>query len=210
MIRAWCMAVLRSSGKAVVVSAVLCISLYGYARLGAQAGYTGTVVAQRPAPPLTLETDGERPFSLSSQRGHIVLVYFGYTQCPDVCPTTLASLSAVLEQLGRESKNVSVVFVTLDPAHDTSQRLAAYLGAFSPRPLGLTGTPDQVADAARAWGIKWRRTDDGRFIDHTSVITAVDPGGNVRLQYGFEQLTHPVGIANDLRRILQQSGDARS
>ncbi len=201
---------LRSAARAALVGLVLCTALYGYTRFGQQAGYTGSVVRAQAAPPLPLVTDAGTPFSLAALRGRVVLVYFGYTQCPDVCPTTLASLQPVFDRLGRDAARVSVLFVTLDPRHDTPARLAAYLGAFTPRAIGLTGSAADARAAARAWGVDWRRAADGRFIDHTSVITLVDPAGQVRLRYGYGQLGEPAGIAADIARVLHDAGRASS
>jgi protein SCO1 len=199
----------RSLSKAALVCAALFLILYGYARVGSRAGFTGTPLVARSAPPLALQTDSDSTFTLSSLRGRVILVYFGYTQCPDVCPTTLASLGPVFARLGSAAADVSVLFVTLDPQHDSPARLHAYLGAFSPIPVGLTGTTQQIAQAARAWGISWRHADGGQFIDHTSVITLVDPRGRMRVQYGYAQLSDPAGMARDIARVLHEPSGQR-
>ncbi len=188
-----------------MVLASLLATLWGYAALGRQAEFEGTPVAERQAPQLALSDDEGRSFALSSLRGRAVLVYFGYTDCPDVCPTTLAALHPVFDRLGTEAAHVQVLFVTLDPRHDTPALLRAYLAAFTPTPLGLTGTPAQIAEAARAWGIHWQYAGQGRFIDHTSVVTLVDPEGRIRVRYGYAQLTDPRAVAHDLLRVLRES-----
>ncbi|WP_043201279.1 SCO family protein [Paraburkholderia acidipaludis] len=200
----------RSALKATVVLAGMLAMLWGYAVLGRQAEFEGTPLVARQAPPLALLDDDGRAFTLASLRGRAVLVYFGYTHCPDVCPTTLAALHPVFDQLGAEAARVQVLFVSLDPRRDTPALLRGYLAAFAPTPLGLTGTQQQVADAARAWGIHWRYTGNGRFIDHTSVVTLVDPEGRVRVRYGYAQLADPRAMAHDVLRILHESDGRES
>ncbi len=162
----------------------------------------GSAAWDAPAPPLHLADDRGGVFDLASRRGGVTLVYFGYTACPDVCPTTLGDLERVWPYLGDDAASVRVVFVTLDPARDTPAALHDYLANFAPAPLGLTGAPDAIAAAARAWGITWYPAEDGRFIDHTSVVAVVGPDGRLRLRYGFSQLGDPQAIARDLRRVL--------
>src|SRR5512141_55692 len=88
-----------------------------------------------------------RPFSMSSQRGKVVLLYFGYTNCPDECPLTMAHLKLVHDRLGSQAKDLQVIMVTTDPARDTPQALAEFMGKFDPSFLGLTGSPEQLQQA---------------------------------------------------------------
>ncbi len=166
---------------------------------------TGSLASGGPAPPLHLTDDRGGVFDLASRRGKVTLVYFGYTACPDVCPTTLGDLQRVWPLLGTDRERITEVFITLDPARDTPAVLQDYLANFTPAPLGLTGPPDLIAAAARAWGVTWRKAEGGRFIDHTSVVTVVGPDGRERLRYGFLQLGDPNAIAGDLRRVLHGS-----
>ena len=122
-----------------------------------------------------LPNDRGGTFDLAAHRGEIVLVYFGYTHCPDVCPETLNRLDAVWEHLGPDRHRVEEVFVTLDPRRDTPELLRAYLSYFDPAPVGLTGSPEAVAAAARAWGVTWRPVKGGAFIDHTSLVAVSVP-----------------------------------
>jgi protein SCO1/2 len=143
-------------------------------------------------------------FDLAAHRGGIVLVYFGYTHCPDVCPATLNRLDAVLELLGADQHRVEQVFVTLDPRRDTPELLRAYLSNFEPVPVGLTGSPEAVAATARGWGVTWRPAKGGAYIDHTSLVVVVGPDGRERLRYGFSQLGNPAAVARDLSHILHE------
>lgn len=195
---------LRSKFRALAVVLFLGVSLWGYVKLGRNYDTTGSPIAAVTAPPLDLVTDGGQRFNLASLQGDVVLVYFGYTHCPDVCPTTLASLSATLKELGPQQKEVRVIFVTLDPTHDQPALLRHYLKTFNPDFIGLTGSPSAVANAARRWQIAWRRVPGHPdYIDHSSVVTLIDPTGRERLRYGVSQIGHPQGIAKDIRGYLK-------
>ena len=161
----------------------------------------GTPTAERLAPPLVLPDDRGDIFDLASQRGRAVLVTFGYTRCPDVCPMTLAFLQHAMTELGPNEARVREVFVTLDPGHDTPAVLKQYLAEFPPAPIGLTGTPDATAAAARDWGVVWRRTKSG-FVDHSVVVVLVGPRGRQRLRFGFSQLSNAAAVAHDLEAVL--------
>jgi len=166
--------------------------------------YAGMPVAARPAIPLSLPDDQGGHFDLSRHRGQVVLVYFGYTHCPDVCPTTLSKIADAMRDLGPDAQRVLSVFVTLDPANDTPAVLRAFLANFHPPPLGLTADPATTAAAATDWGITCRFADGGRYIDHTSVVSVVGPGGRVRLRYGFSQLQDGSILAADIRHLLRE------
>jgi len=166
--------------------------------------YAGTPVAARPVVPLSLADDRGGRFDLSRHRGQVVLVYFGYTHCPDVCPTTLSKIADAMRDLGPDVRRVLAVFVTLDPARDTAPALRAYLANFHPPPLGLTADPAATAAAATDWGITWRVADGGRNIDHTSVVIVVGPDGRVRLRYGFSQVRDGRILATDIRHLLRE------
>lgn len=142
-----------------------------------QAGAPGTDFT------LTAHT-GER-VRLSDWRGRWVALYFGYTFCPDVCPTTLAQLAQARRQLGADAEQVQVIMVTVDPERDTPERLAAYVRAFDPTFVGLTGTPAEIAAVASPLGIYFARQDvggaSGYLVDHTASVLLLDPQGRLRL-----------------------------
>jgi protein SCO1 len=113
-------------------------------------------------------------------RGKWLLVYFGYTFCPDVCPITLMEIAGTLAALGQHAEAVQSLFVTVDPKRDTPEILSEYVRSFDPRILGLTGTPPQIAAAAKSFNVFYERrdTDDGGYVyDHTTLIYLVDPRG---------------------------------
>ncbi len=134
------------------------------------------------------------PFTLTDQSGHAVtdrdfagrylLLYFGYTYCPDVCPTELGTIAAAMDAMGPAAERVTPVFVTVDPERDTPEQLADYVSRFHPRMVGLTGTPEQVAAAARSYRVffqKVRPQGMGDYLmDHSSFIYLVGPDGRVR------------------------------
>ena len=194
----WC-----SPLRAVVVLCVLGAGFWLYARTGGDVSYFGSPIARRPAPPLDLTTDRGQPFDLAALRGDIVLVYFGYTDCPDVCPTTLADLARITRDLGSVGSRVRVVFVTLDPRHDHPALLRKYLAVFDPSFIGLTGSAAAIAAAAKDWNISWHRVAGHQdFIDHSSTVTLVGPRGEDRLRYGVTQIGNSAAVTRDLRRIL--------
>lgn len=130
---------------------------------------------------------GGRAVSDRDYRGSYLPVFFGYSHCPDVCPTILAALSLAMDALGADGARAPPLFVSVDPARDTPERLAAFVDRFHPRLVGLTGTPEQVARAAAAYRARYRRADsngDGQgddgpdyLIDRTAALVLVGPAG---------------------------------
>lgn len=127
--------------------------------------------------------------SLADFRGKVVLMFFGYTHCPDVCPTTLAELASVLKQLGPAADKVQVVFITLDPARDTAAVLRQYVPAFNPSFIGLTGSEAEIAKVAQTFKVFYQKqkSSDGKTytLDHSANTFAFDPAGRLRLLFGF-------------------------
>jgi protein SCO1/2 len=122
-----------------------------------------------------------RPVDQSLLQHKWTAVFFGYTFCPDVCPTTLQTLGAASRALGPRAKDFQVVFVTVDPERDTPQALKSYLAsdAFPPGTIGLTGAPDQIAAIAKAYGVYYQKegTGAGYAVDHSSAIYLMNPKG---------------------------------
>jgi protein SCO1 len=195
---------LHLTTRALLLPLLVVLGLWLYSQSGHGFSYIGSPVRSDTTPSLVLPDDRGGRFDLAAHRGEIVLVYFGYTHCPDVCPATLNLLDAVSERLGADRRRVEQVFVTLDPRRDTPELLRTYLSNFDPVPVGLTGSPEAIAGAARAWGVTWRPAEGGAFIDHTSLVTVVGPDGRERLRYGFSQLGDPAAVARDLIHILHE------
>ncbi|MDY0330266.1 MAG: SCO family protein [Thiomonas sp.] len=198
-----------SARRAALASLVLLAAVWAWAHLQSHSvDLHGTALKPLPAPTLPGLTDTQgKAFSWAHERGRAVLVFFGYTHCPDVCPLTLAALAQSLRQLGPLRQRVRVVFVTLDPARDTAPVLRAYLDSFMPDIIGLRATLPQVTASTRQWNVTWRRVDTGGgqyWIDHTAAVTLVGPNGRWLARYGYGQLTNPDWLADDLRAVLER------
>jgi protein SCO1/2 len=144
------------------------------------------VVPPAPAPPLRLTDQDGRPFDLGSLRGEPVLVFFGYTHCPDVCPTSLADVRDALELI---DEKVGVVFVTVDPARDDTAAMKQYVGYYQAGFIGLTGSEDEIRAAAGAWGVSYAKIEStsasGYAMAHTADAFLVDAEGRLRHRIWF-------------------------
>ena len=147
----------------------------------------GMVEPLRTAPEVALTTTEGAEFRLSQHRREIVVIVFGYTLCPDVCPMTLARLAQLRARLGTAAEEVRVVFVTLDPERDTAARVRAYTRGFDPTFVGLTGTPKAVAQVRDAYGVvAGRRAAPGGaeyLVDHSTFVFVVDRVGQLRFMF---------------------------
>lgn len=133
-----------------------------------------------PAPPFSLVDQRGRRVSLQSYRGSPVLLFFGYTHCPDVCPLTLSRLARATESLGREGEDVRIVLVTQDPARDTPAVLGRYVSRFSPRADGLTGDSASLARAYRGYGA-YAMHGGAHGMSHSAVVYGIDREGRLRV-----------------------------
>jgi protein SCO1/2 len=156
-------------------------------------------------PPLAFQlTDGTgAAVTAANYRGKIVLVFFGYTHCPDVCPTTLAKLTQVLKRLGPTADSVRVLFVSVDPARDTPKLLMGYAAAFAPQFVGLTGSDAQLTEVTKRYRVAYRREKPGAngeyAVYHSSAIFIFDISGNARLlATGTESVAD---LTQDLRAL---------
>ncbi len=159
------------------------------------------------APDLPLIDSNRSTFTLESQRGKVVLLFFGYTSCPDVCPTTLSDLKQVYRLLGQEAERVQVLFVTVDPQRDTADQLNSYLPLFHPTFLGLTGDLHSLEQAWKDYGV-FREVDTtsntaaGYLVSHSSRLYLIDPQGDLLLTYSYG--TPPEDIAKDVANLLDE------
>jgi protein SCO1/2 len=157
------------------------------------------------APSIELTQANGEPFRLSDQRGKIVLLFFGYTTCPDVCPTTLAGLKLVMDGLGDAADSVQVVFISVDPDRDTPEKIQKYAEHFNPNFIGLTGSLEELQKIWDGYGVfrSVTQTDSalGYTVDHTARVTLVDGDGNLRLSYGFQ--TPVEDIVHDIKLLLK-------
>ncbi len=154
--------------------------------------------------PFTLTDQDGKTVHDSDYRGKYLLVYFGYTYCPDLCPTGLEGISHTLDQLGADAKKVQTVFITIDPARDTPAKLKNYVEGFHPGIVGLTGTPEQIANVAKAYQVYYARgadVEEGEYImDHSTLIYVMDPSG--KFVTAFPDDTDPAGMTTALRDLL--------
>ena len=145
--------------------------------------------------------------SLADFRGKAVVLFFGYTQCPDVCPTTLATLAQAMQRLGPNADRVQVLFVTIDPERDTPALLAQYVPAFDPRFLGLRGDAAATARTAKEFKILYEKvpgaTPGSYTMDHSAGTYIFDPKGRLRLYVAYGQ--GPEVYAHDLKLLLDAS-----
>lgn len=169
--------------------------------LGGSGSYA---VADVGGPFSLVDQDGER-VTEADFAGRPTVIFFGFTHCPDVCPTTLFEMTSWLERLGDDAQALNVAFVTVDPERDTPEVLSRYLSAFDERILGLTGQPEDVAAALEAYRVYARKveTDDGGYtMDHTASVYLMDSEGNFfgTIAYGEDD---DVALQK-LRRLVEQ------
>jgi protein SCO1 len=155
---------------------------------------------------LTLVDHTGKTRTLADFRGKAVAVFFGYTHCPDVCPTTLAELKMVKEQLGPDGERLQVLFVTVDPERDTQDVLARYVPAFDPTFIGLRGDAAATAKVAKDFKVFYQKVPgskpDNYTVDHTAGSYVFDPQGRLRL---FARQGSPANLASDVRILLRQA-----
>jgi protein SCO1/2 len=145
------------------------------------AAATQQASASGPGGPFTLVDDNGHAVDQSILKGKWSVVFFGYTFCPDVCPTTLTALGQAMKQLGAKADKAQVVFITVDPARDTPTQLKTYLSSpvFPKNTVGLTGTPDQIARAAKAYYVYYQKDGAGAdySVDHSTAMYLMNPDG---------------------------------
>ena len=150
------------------------------------------------------DADG-KPRTLADWKGKVTVVFFGYTQCPDVCPTTMTDLAAIRKSLGAEGEKLQSVFVTIDPERDTPEVLKAYVANFGPGVVALRGTPEQTAAAAKEFKVFYAKVpgrNGGAYtMDHSAASFVFDPAGRVRLYvpYGGDSKK----FAADLQQLVK-------
>lgn len=153
---------------------------------------------------LSLTDHTGKPRHLADFKGKVVAVFFGYTQCPDVCPTTLATMAEVMKSLGSSADKLQVLFVTLDPERDTHEVLTAYVPRFNPGFLGLSGDPAATAAVAKEYKLFYQKqpgNSPGSYtLDHTAATYLYDPQGRLRLYVAYG--TPAADIADDVKQLI--------
>ena len=156
------------------------------------------------APDIELQGSNGQPVSLADFEDQVVVVYFGYTFCPDVCPITLSKLARARAMLGDDADDVQVVMVTVDPERDTPEVLREYAARFDPTFLGLTGDPADIDRIATIYGVYYQAVDTeskaGYLVDHTSTVMVIDRSGELKLLVSFDATDNE--IAEDLSYLV--------
>jgi protein SCO1/2 len=157
-------------------------------------------------PDFVLTDQYGQPFRLSDQRGQVVLLFFGYTQCPDVCPTTLATWRKIHEALGDDAERVRFVFVTVDPERDSPERLGLHVNAFNPDFVGLTGAQDELDAVYGVFDVYYEKDSSsgsaaGYLVNHTATTFVLDAEGKWRLRETFG--TDVEDVVHDIRQLLE-------
>jgi protein SCO1/2 len=189
------------------LAAVGALALSGCERAAPPHHFNGIdLTGARYARQLSLPDFDGKPRTLADFKGKVVAIYFGYTQCPDACPTTLVEMAAVAKALGPDAARLQVVFVTVDPARDTAVLLKNYVTNFNPGFLALRGDEQQTKAAATEFKIFYEKvpgkTDDSYTIDHVSGVYLLDTQGQVRL---FEkQNMEPALVTDDVKALLAE------
>jgi protein SCO1/2 len=155
--------------------------------------------------PFTLTDGAGKPVTDQSFRGKFMLVYFGYTFCPDVCPTTLNDVAQAVDKLGATADRLQPLFITVDPARDTPEVIRQYAAAFSPKLDGLTGTDAQIATVAKEYRVYYKKHVTGPgptdyTMDHSSILYVMDPAGHFVGVIGADE--GPDAIAADLKKFM--------
>jgi protein SCO1/2 len=191
---------------AVILAGLLVLAaggLLSFALRDNQKGAAGTLLASAIGGPFQLVDQNGKPFGDSDLKGKWHLVFFGYTNCPDTCPTALNEMALALDRLGRERDDVGIVFITVDPERDTPEVLKPYVANFDAPIVALTGSADEVAQAAKAYRVyyaKHPRADGGYDMDHSAVIYVMDPQG--RFAATFTPDSTAQAIAERLQKLL--------
>jgi cytochrome oxidase Cu insertion factor (SCO1/SenC/PrrC family) len=155
--------------------------------------------------PFTLTDQNGKRVTDKDFRGRFMLVYFGFTFCPDVCPSALQVMAAALHKLGPKAEKIVPIFITIDPERDTPEKMAQYVQSFDPRLVGLTGTPEEIAAVTREYRVYAKKVEDpkstaGYTMDHSSIIYVIGPDGAYRTH--FTHTTNVDAMAARLGEML--------
>jgi cytochrome oxidase Cu insertion factor (SCO1/SenC/PrrC family) len=182
---------------------LLIVGVSGLALLGP--GWAAEGGAQAIGGPFTLNSGSGHTVSDGDFRGRWLLVYFGYTQCPDVCPTTLTEIVQTLDKLGPLAAQVQPIFITIDPQRDTPDAVREYVEAFDPRIVGLTGTPAAVAQVAKEYRVYYRKqagNGEDYLMEHSAFVYVIDPAGNYATLFAPRGGQGPDQMAQRLRELI--------
>ncbi len=180
------------------VLAVLAIAA-GVVAVTRKPSFHGSVIdPPAPASEIHLTDSNNQPFTLSSQRGKVVLLYFGFTNCTNECPLTMAKLKQTFDLLGNHADKVQVLMVTTDPTRDNPAQMKNYVTQFNPAFLGLTGTPDELQQVYKDYGVAVESNGE----THTTFLYVIDQKGNFRLTFIGPEMS-PQDLAEDVQTLLK-------
>ena len=186
---------------ALVLIALVWLAVLGVLRTG-EAELHGDEF-RRPAFDFSLTDHKNRKFTLSDHPGKVILLNFGFTNCPDICPTTLGLLGEVLDIV--EDDRVLALFITVDPKRDTTEKLGAYIPFFHDRIVGLTGSEEAIKQVSDACGTFYSKeqevSEDDYLVSHSPAVYLIGPGGEIVLRYPTDKLD-PKKMADDIKRLL--------
>jgi len=181
------------------------VLIWGIPRLAPHTFHGTLLQSPSLAQDFSLESHTGQTVSLSDFKGKLVLLYFGYTFCPDVCPATLSEIAGAMDILGEDARNIQLIMISVDPERDSPEKLAEYVIHFHPAFLGVTGDADTIAKIATLYGIFYEQNKGsvatGYLIDHTATVTVIDQDGHVKLIFPFG--TPAVDLADDLDYLLK-------
>ena len=170
---------------------------------GGQRGVTGGIKTAAIGGPFRLIDQNGEPFSDTDLRGKSFLVFFGFTHCPDVCPTTLFDISEIMRNLGKDADRTAAVFITVDPERDTPAALKEYLSSFDPHVRGLSGDLADIAAVAKAYRVYFKKVplEGGDYtMDHTAIVYLMDKNGQFVAPFSLKR--RPEEAAADLKRYF--------
>ena len=194
-----------------ILIVILCLILIGWGIILCQimdvkskADFYGNIY-EREAPGFTLTDHNGSRVSLSDYDDKVVLIFFGYANCPDICPMTMSAVNNVMNELGDNSQKVQVLFVSVDPERDTEEKLKSYMNYFNDRFVGLTGTPEEIDRVADDYNVFYEKeyvdSASEYLIGHNSSVLLITPDGEIFLRYPQNRMD-PASIAADIERLL--------
>ncbi|RPI82921.1 MAG: SCO family protein [Chloroflexi bacterium] len=202
---------MKKPARYLVFGAVILVGMLAViyaAAAGRPHSFSGTEylpLTQSPEIELTDQTG--KPFRLSEQAGNVVLIFYGYTNCPDVCPITLGEFKQIKAALGEEADRVRFVFITVDPERDTREVLEKHISRFDPSFFALTGKMSELEPVYKAYGVYHEKVDlengQGYMMNHSGHTYVIDLNGNLRMTYAFGSDTED--MTEDIRQLLREN-----
>lgn len=192
----------------IVLTAVLAVALVAGLVFKRPYSFHGSVITPPfPVTDFSLQNANSESFRLSDARGKIVLLFFGYTSCPDVCPITLATFKQVHERLGGDAQKVAFIMITADPDRDTPDKVSAYVARFNPEFIGLSGSLTDLEPIWKELGVFVEKQETGSaagyLVSHTASVYVIDQDGNLLMTFPYG--TTATDMSDDLSQLLKQS-----